>query len=195
MRHHQMMIWIISVFLCYIFFCSNNVRIINNKVSRVFNVYLKRSNDSTEITVLNSLHEHHVCHCNPPRRHFPRVLFQLDVYPLGTVYALNNTGTSLDHANDISPPPDLETQCECIFDTMRRANVQHQDMLSKNVCIDKHGTLTLIDFELVRHRNPSFPYLNRPDGAAQRPTNPIPRAVDHTPEYLVSLCKLHLSSS
>jgi hypothetical protein len=117
------------------------------------------------------------------------------MYPLQTVYALNDTGTSLDHANDISPPPDLETQCECIFDTMRRANVQHQDMLSKNVCIDKHGTLTLIDFELVRHHNHGVSYLTRPSGAAQRPTKPIPRAVDHTPEYLVSLCKRRLSSS
>ena len=157
-------------------------------VVRISGCYVKMSRDSTEIHVLNALADHEACHCDPPRQHFPRLVFGCGFGPLGALYATRGCGTSLDRVDGVTVPDDIDTQCDCIFNTMRRAGVRHRDLLPKNVCIDHDGTLALIDFEDADGPSMKKNYQTR------RSRTPIPRDADWGAHFLRRVCNEALLS-
>jgi thiamine kinase-like enzyme len=150
----------IVVLLLFVLKIVSTRLMVNNRVIRVFNWYVKTNTNSDEVAALIALQKHYACRCHPPRQHFPRIVFVFPLPPVRTIHITISRGTSLDRVNNVEVPRNIHVQCECIFDNMRRAGVRHLDLAPKNVCIDHQGTISLIDFEIAN--GPTNPlYLNK----------------------------------
>jgi len=118
----------------------------------------KRSNglDISEYILLEKeclelIEKNYKCNCKHKRSHFPKMLR----FDRGkTEFELTDQGTSIDtmiaKKRKINIP-DIDEQINCILDNLKKNKIRHLDLhdSGKNVCVDKHGTISLIDFDVA----------------------------------------------
>lgn len=170
-----------TILTLYIFI---QILVIKYWVYRIGNKYVKICADSTEYNALRMLQINQTCSCHHKRNHFPIVLFRLNLFPYAMILCVNDVGVSLNQRPMKRAPVDLVSQCNCIFNTMQRAGVKHDDILAQNVCIDKQGTISLIDFELILTDYNTVPFNTRTRSNDVNRTRDVNR--------LIAICKQNL---
>tara|TARA_B110001469_G_C9474262_1_gene238135 strand:- start:46 stop:570 length:525 start_codon:yes stop_codon:yes gene_type:complete len=103
---------------------------------------------------LRKLNNNFTCICNNKREHFPR-LQKCDKY--NHAFVLSNCGLSIDKYTQMVKTGQLKPyklknynkQINCILYNLNKCKIQHLDMhcSGKNLCINKKGVLSLIDFD------------------------------------------------
>ena len=125
---------------------------------------------SIERECLEALNKRFNCSCDKARRHFPKILkhdegkLELTMTHCGDSIGFLCHGEDgrvekLKHAAlDLTPLPLLEDvklfaqrhrmdkQVECIIDNLKLNKITHLDISSYNMCVNKDGDLSLIDF-------------------------------------------------
>ena len=119
---------------------------------------LKRSNGlylseymQLEKECLEMLENNYKCKCKKKRSHFPKII-KVDLQ--NSEFELTDQGKSIDiliKKKKKMKIPDIDDQIDCILDNLNRNKIRHLDLhdSGKNVCVDKHGTISLIDFDVA----------------------------------------------
>ena len=105
------------------------------------------------LTILNSNFK---CLCDVKCEHFPKIIYcNLDKYK----FVLSNCGYSFNKyellvkTKKIKPITikNMEEQIECIIYNLKKCKIKHLDMhpCGKNICLNKKGILSLIDFDIA----------------------------------------------
>ena len=102
-----------------------------------------------EVSCLIKLKKHYNCICDVKKKHFPNIL-KIDVKKCQII--LSNRGFTV---NDIIKKKsdyvqiNIEEQLKCIIHNLNKHQIKHLDMAEngKNMCINKKGTISLIDFD------------------------------------------------
>ena len=127
-----------------------------NVLKKKSNKFLKRVDAyNNELKCLNNLHSNFTCICNKKTgKHFPQVLsanpkkFQLLLsncgYNLSTYKLLRESNFA-----KFQPITNLEEQVDCIIYNLKKCNIKHLDILSRNICINERGIISLIDFDIA----------------------------------------------
>src|SRR5205085_2010613 len=108
--------------------------------------YFKLEKDCLDI-----LKKNYQCTCSHQRQHFPTIL-KSD--PQKFKFELTDQGTSIDvliSEHRKVKIADLEEQIDCIVSNLRRNRIRHLDIhdSGKNMCVDKSGNISLIDFDVA----------------------------------------------
>ena len=103
---------------------------------------------------LRKLNNNFTCICNKKCNHFP-ILKKCDKY--NHAFVLSNCGLSIDKYIQMVKTGQLKPyklknynkQIDCILYNLNKCKIQHLDMHGngKNLCINKKGVLSLIDFD------------------------------------------------
>ncbi len=108
----------------------------------------------TEVNCLKKLEANYTPHPSVSHYPFPKLIsVDEDTYSLTTSYcgvdAFNNSFTAKKRRvkNKISPV-NLENTIKCIIDNLNTNNIIHNDITNANVCVDKSGNVSLVDFEI-----------------------------------------------
>ena len=116
----------------------------------------------TEVNCLKKLLDNYTPHPNVSHYPFPKLVsVDEDNYSITTSYcgvnALNNNFTAKRRRvkNKILPV-NLASTVECIIDNLNNNNIIHNDITNNNVCIDKSGNVSLIDFEMAIYELPKI---------------------------------------
>ena len=120
---------------------------------KINNTYFKLAFDD-EIRALRLLQNDYKCRCIPMRNHFP-ILKNLICLPIPhlQIIGTNNKGVTLENILETKENiyiPDIHKQCACICENLERSNIEYLDSRPRNICIDGNGTISLIDFGVVR---------------------------------------------
>jgi thiamine kinase-like enzyme len=104
-----------------------------------------------EVSCLKKIKKHYTCICDVKKKHFPKIL-KIDVKKFQI--SLSNRGFSVKDIikkNLDYVPINIEEQLKCIIHNLKKKNIKHLDMAEngKNICINKKGTISLIDFDYV----------------------------------------------
>jgi tRNA A-37 threonylcarbamoyl transferase component Bud32 len=116
----------------------------------------------TEVNCLKKLQDNYTPHPDVSHYPFPKLVsVDEDNYSLTTSYcgvnALNNNFTAKKRRvkNKILPV-NLTSTIECIIDNLNNNNIIHNDITNNNVCVDKSGNVSLIDFEMSIYELPKI---------------------------------------
>lgn len=122
----------------------------NNIVKYIKSFYKNRSLlYDLEYNCLKLIESNYNCICGLNKYHFPKII---DSCPEKCKFVLSNCGKSIDKykkynqkINIINP----DKQINCIIHNLKKCKIKHLDMPNngKNLCVDKNGTLSLIDFD------------------------------------------------
>lgn len=96
---------------------------------------------------------------------FPKVLSAID-----DTITMNNCGINakinlfnfLKSNKDHQIPINLNNQIECIISNLRNINLMHRDIKPDNVCINKKGQISLIDFSHI-NKDPDDSFFKKPN--------------------------------
>ena len=100
---------------------------------------------------LELIEKNYKCKCKKKRSHFPKIVkSNLHKHE----FELSDQGTSIDiliTKNRKIDVPDIDEQLDCILDNLNRNKIRHLDLhdSGKNLCVDKYGTISLIDFDVA----------------------------------------------
>lgn len=100
---------------------------------------------------LELIEKNYKCKCKQKRSHFPKII-KFD--RVRSEFELTDQGSSIDtmitNKKRITVP-DMDEQIDCILDNLSRNKIRHLDLhdSGKNVCVDKAGTISLIDFDVA----------------------------------------------
>ena len=102
-----------------------------------------------EISCLKKLEKDYECICNIKKTHFPKLL---KIDSKHRQISLTNRGKSVKDIIDKNKnikPINVEEQMNCIIHNLKKYQIRHLDMAinGKNMCINKKGTISLIDFD------------------------------------------------
>jgi len=131
----------------------------------------------TEVNCLKKLEANFIPHPNVKHYPFPKLIsVDEDTHSVITSYcginALDNSFTAKRRRtkNKIQPV-NLKNTVECIISNLDNNRIIHNDITNTNVCIDKNGNVSLIDFEVSIYELP------------------IPKVDDDVYEYVSTLAK------
>ncbi len=104
-----------------------------------------------EKACLEILNTNYKCKCARKRNHFPAIL-KCDIKKC--IFELSDQGISIDTMIQERKKvriTDLDEQLDCILDNLKRNKIRHLDIhdSGKNMCIDKFGNISLIDFDVA----------------------------------------------
>lgn len=102
-----------------------------------------------ELSCLKKIEKHYTCICAVKKTHFPKIV-KIDVKR--RQIGLTNRGESV---KDIIEKKinikaiNVEEQLKCIIHNLKKRQIRHLDMAEngKNMCVNKKGTISLIDFD------------------------------------------------
>ena len=136
---------------------SNNNNIITKKIKKCkinkWNGLTRKEACDNENQCLTILNYNFECLCDVKCSHFPKIIsFDPDKYG----FILSNCGLSLDNYNilvktkKIKPIiiTNIDKQIECIIYNLKKSKIKHLDIKPGNICINKNGILSLIDFDI-----------------------------------------------
>ena len=106
----------------------------------------RRYNNQAETDALIRLENNFQCLCGMGK-HFPILLHKnFDGKQKFYMTYMGKDLRYLDHEIHI---PNITKQIDCIVYNLRKSNIVHFDIQSKNICVDNNGKLSLIDFEHI----------------------------------------------
>jgi hypothetical protein len=129
---------------------------ISGRGINVFNGLTKKSAFKLEKDCLDLLNKNYECICEKKSRHFPIIHNYDDInytfnlsYCGKTIKELNSCATTKSERNKYRHP-NLKSQLDCIMFNLQKNKIKHLDMhKGKNLCINKKGVLSLIDFDIA----------------------------------------------
>ena len=127
-------------------------KIINNTMNP-YSGYGNRQAENREILclkILNAYTRNYPCTCGS---HFPTLLN----YRKHSFIKLSYQGIDLRELKkkrNVIYINNLDKQIRCIYNTLKKCKIAHLDINNngKNICINKNGTLSLIDFDIMYFR-------------------------------------------
>ena len=120
------------------------------------NVYIRYNKYQTaddsyklEKKCLTLLNQNYECTCRQGSiyHHFPNII---NNYDFATTLVLSNNGTSIDKLNENVNVYNIDEQLDCIINNLKKNKINHLDMVpdGRNLCVNKNGVISLIDFEI-----------------------------------------------
>ena len=86
------------------------------------------------------------CYCKEKKNHFPVILYFNDFFNLIITNFVGNCCKNLKNKALID---NYEEQIDCIVKNLKNININQNDVVAKNVCINKLGHISLIDFDIA----------------------------------------------
>lgn len=102
---------------------------------------------------LNLLNKNYNCSCGININHFPKIIKTYDKF---NIFVLTNNGCSFDKIkHKIKFNINVDKQLDCIILNLKNNKIYHEDMVpdGRNLCVDKNGIISLIDFNISSIRN------------------------------------------
>ena len=109
-----------------------------------------------EKNCLKILNSNFKCLCDVNCDHFPKII---SCYPDKYKFVLSNCGYSFDKYESLVKKKkikpiiikNMEEQIDCIIYNLKKCKIKHLDMhlSGKNICLNKKGILSLIDFDIA----------------------------------------------
>jgi tRNA A-37 threonylcarbamoyl transferase component Bud32 len=122
--------------------------IISFFVRLFWDVYVKiKLSYTNEIYFLNKLNKNYKCECGLECNHFPKVIY--DIYYLNTIIMTHN-GLDCKYLNKFIMIPNYKKQIKCIINNLQNNNINQNDIVPKNVCVNSKGVISIIDYDLAK---------------------------------------------
>ena len=118
------------------------------KVHRTYNGWVQLSRSQSfhlEIHCLKRLEQYFECICGRGY-HFPRIVrYNAEQSRL----TLSYRGPSIDKLRSRTRVSKMEAQLKCIIHNLRKSEIKHLDMHEKNLCVNRDGIISIIDFDVA----------------------------------------------
>ena len=125
---------------------------LKNILNKIRNEYL------IEKKCLLKLEKNYKCICGG-YNHFPKIIKSYDIF---NTFVLTYHGNSCNNIKEKIKIKNSQKQINCIMQNLKRSNILHTDTviysrnslkyktIGRNICVDKNGVISLIDFGLVK---------------------------------------------
>ena len=115
---------------------------LKNILNKIRNEYL------IEKKCLLKLEKNYKCICGG-YNHFPKIIKSYDIF---NTFVLTYHGNSCNNIKEKIKIENSQKQINCIMQNLKRSNILHNDTVpsGKNLCVDKNGVISLIDFGIVK---------------------------------------------